>query len=206
MVLIVYNPVQIVVCGGCLWLSALGVVWCNTLCNTSHIIVHTNLVVQYSRFLLSVIASQITGVSIVCSAVCSGEDQRNTKALRHCSMLSGIHRSPLDCLHKGAITWKMFPFEDVIMCSGVVNVDLPEYFWFLPIVFCPVSANQPSGNWEMQHVYSLSFNDIEFLYQNQQSKPGRVFYSILYDIRSIRDSNARVPEYFGIFALSYNLK
>ena len=27
----------------------------------------------------------------------------------------GLHRSPMDSPHKGSVTWKMFPFDDVIM-------------------------------------------------------------------------------------------
>ena len=38
-------------------------------------------------------ASQIIGVSIVCSTVCSGTDQRNIKALRYWPFVKGIHRS-----------------------------------------------------------------------------------------------------------------
>ena len=45
------------------------------------------------------IATKITGVSIVCSAVCSGADQRNIKAPRHWS-LRGVSTGP----RKGPVT------------------------------------------------------------------------------------------------------
>ena len=38
---------------------------------------------HYGDVILSAMASQITGVSIVCSTISSGADQRNIKALRH---------------------------------------------------------------------------------------------------------------------------
>ena len=57
---------------------------------------------HYSDVLMSVMASQITGVSIVCSTVYSGADQ--TSKLR----VTGL-------CHKGPVTRKTLPFDDVIM-------------------------------------------------------------------------------------------
>ena len=48
--------------------------------------------------------SQITSLTIVYSTVYSGADEKNMKALRHWP-------SP----HKGPVTRKMLPFDDVIM-------------------------------------------------------------------------------------------
>ena len=53
-------------------------------------------------------ASQITGVSIVCSTVFQAQIKENIKAPCHCP-LWGV--SP----HKGPVTRKQFPFDDVIM-------------------------------------------------------------------------------------------
>ena len=60
-------------------------------------------------------ASQITGVSIVCSTICSGADQRNHQSSASLAFVRGIHRWPVDSPHKGPITRKMFPLDDVIM-------------------------------------------------------------------------------------------
>ena len=57
--------------------------------------------------IMSAIASQITSVFIVCSCVCSGADQRNHQS----------STSPLESPHKGPVTRKMFPFDDVIFIS-----------------------------------------------------------------------------------------
>ena len=69
---------------------------------------------HYSDFVMSAMASQITCVSIVCSTVCSGADQRKHQSTASLAFVSGIHRWPLDSHHKGPVTWKMFPFDDVI--------------------------------------------------------------------------------------------
>ena len=64
---------------------------------------------------MSAMASQITGVSIVCLTVCSGADQRKHERSASLVFVRGIHRWPVDHPHKGPLTRKMFPFDDVIM-------------------------------------------------------------------------------------------
>ena len=61
--------------------------------------------------LMSAMASLITDVSIVCSTVCWGADQRKHQSCASLGFVRGIHRSP----HKWPVTRKMFPFDDVIM-------------------------------------------------------------------------------------------
>ena len=41
--------------------------------------------------------------------------KENVKAPRHWLFVRGIHRWPVNSLHKGPVTRKMFPFDDVIM-------------------------------------------------------------------------------------------
>ena len=67
--------------------------------------------VQYSEVIMSAIAFQTAGVSIVYSNV----DQRKHQSSASLAFVRGIHRWPVNSLHKGAVTWKMFPFDDVIM-------------------------------------------------------------------------------------------
>ena len=59
--------------------------------------------------------SQIKGASVVCSAVCSGADQRKYQSSASRAFVMGIHRSPVDSFYKGPITRNIFPFDDVIM-------------------------------------------------------------------------------------------
>ena len=58
---------------------------------------------------------QITGVSVVCSNVCSGTDQRKHQSSMSLAFVRGIHRSLVDSPHKGPVMWEMLPFDDVIM-------------------------------------------------------------------------------------------
>ena len=64
---------------------------------------------------MSAVAFQITSVSIVCSTVCSGADQRKHQSAASLACVKGIRRWPVDSPHKGPVTRKMFPFDDVIM-------------------------------------------------------------------------------------------
>ena len=63
---------------------------------------------------MGAIASQITRLMIGYSTVYSGTDQRhqNTASL---AFVRGIHRSPVNSPHKGPVSRKMFPFDDVII-------------------------------------------------------------------------------------------
>ena len=65
----------------------------------------------YNDVIKSAMASQITGVSIVYSAVRSGADQENTKAPRQWHLWGEFTGGP----NKGPVTRKIFPFDDVIM-------------------------------------------------------------------------------------------
>ena len=70
---------------------------------------------HYSDIIMSYTASQITGISIVCSAIFSGADQRKHQISTSLAFVWGIHRWLNNSPHKGPITWKMFPFDNVIM-------------------------------------------------------------------------------------------
>ena len=81
---------------------------------------------HYSDVIMSVMASQITGVSFVYSTVCSGAVQRETSKLR-LAFVGGIHRWPVNSPHKWPVTRKMFPFDDVIMqnlCLALYSTQL----------------------------------------------------------------------------------
>ena len=62
-------------------------------------------------------ASQITGFSNACSTVGSGADQRKHQSSASPTFVRGSHRGPVNFPHKGPVTRKMFPFDDVIMDS-----------------------------------------------------------------------------------------
>ena len=70
---------------------------------------------HYNDVIMSSMASQFTGVSIVCSTVCSGADQRKHQSSVSLAFVRGIHRWPVNSPHKGPVTRTMFPFDDVIV-------------------------------------------------------------------------------------------
>ena len=67
-------------------------------------------------------ASQITGVSMVYSAVCSGTDQRKHLSSASLAFVRGIYRWPTKSPHKGPVTRKMLPFVDVIMSISISEI------------------------------------------------------------------------------------
>ena len=69
----------------------------------------------YNDVLMSAIASQITIITIVYSAVYSGAEQRKHQSSASLAFVWWIHLWPVNSPHKGSVTRKMFPFDDVIM-------------------------------------------------------------------------------------------
>ena len=70
---------------------------------------------HYSDVIMSAMMSQITSFSIVYSTACSGTDQRKHQSSTSLAFVRGIHWWPVNSPCKGPLTWKMFPFDDIIM-------------------------------------------------------------------------------------------
>ena len=66
-------------------------------------------------------AAQNTSLTIVYSTVCSGADQRKHQSSASLAFVMGINQWPVNSPHKGPVTRKMFPFDDVIMKIVVGN-------------------------------------------------------------------------------------
>ena len=76
---------------------------------------------------MGAMASQITNLTIVYSTVYSGADQRKHQSSASLAFVRGIHRGPVNSPHKGSVTRKMFPVDDVIMVEYYVsNSDMGE--------------------------------------------------------------------------------
>ena len=76
---------------------------------------------------MSAMASQIISLMIVNSTVYSGADKGEHQSSASLAFVWGIHRWPVNSPHKWPVTWKMFPFEDVIMwtyCGTVISLIL----------------------------------------------------------------------------------
>ena len=85
---------------------------------------------HYSEVILSAMASQITSASIVYSTVCSGTNQRKHQSSASLGFLRGIRRWPVISPHKGPVTRKMFPFDDVTWC-----ICFSDLTWFYGVSY-----------------------------------------------------------------------
>ena len=106
---------------------------------------------HYNDVIMSSMASQITGDSIVYSAVCSGADQRKHQSSASLAYGRGVHRWP--------VTRKMFPFEDVIIlfhATYEMNKIVDEKPAFL--TYCTVQAGVKTI-WDYQYKNKLFLKD-----------------------------------------------
>ena len=70
---------------------------------------------HYSDVIISAMASQITGASIVYKTDCSGTDRSKHQSSASLAFAWGIHWWPVNSPHKGPITRTIFQLYDVIM-------------------------------------------------------------------------------------------
>ena len=88
---------------------------------------------HYSDVIMGAMASQITGVSIIYSTVDSVSNQGKPQRSSSLAFVRGIHRTPVNSPHKGPVTRKMSPFDDVIMisscCFSICSHDFPILNW-----------------------------------------------------------------------------
>ena len=83
--------------------------------------------------IMTTMASQITSLTVVYSAVYSDADQRKHQSSVSLAFVWGIHRGLVNSPHKGPVTRKMFPFDDVIIWIIMWTIIYHEgrivYFW-----------------------------------------------------------------------------
>ena len=93
---------------------------------------------HYNEVIMSAMAFQITSLTNVYSTVYWGTDRRKHRNSAPLVFVGGIHRWPVNSPQKGPITWKMFPFDDVIMCCWcvmcIVGVRILFEEWNIQIV------------------------------------------------------------------------
>ena len=70
---------------------------------------------HYHDVIMDAIASQIPSLTIAYSTVYSDADERQHQSSTSLAFVRGIHRWLVNAPHKWPATWKMFPFDDVIM-------------------------------------------------------------------------------------------
>ena len=110
----------------------------------------TDTINHYDDVIMTTLASQISSLAIVYSIVHSDADQRKHQSSASLAFVRGIHRGPVNSPHKGPVTRKMFPFDDVIMwqqyqsfliiviARGHENIDYgPQFLTFRTIPNIP---------------------------------------------------------------------
>ena len=86
---------------------------------------------HYTDVIMNTMASQITSLTVVYSIVYSDSRSKKTSKFRVTGLCVGNSPGPVNSPHKGPVTRKMFPFDDVIMESHPV---LPESVLKLSII------------------------------------------------------------------------
>ena len=118
---------------------------------------------HYNVVIMRELASQITVVSIVCSTVCSGADQRKHQNSASLAFVRRIHRRPVDSPYKRSVTRKMFPFD------GIRKLYIkPALEWYNSSAFITQLAMYTLENLIIHHIdqYFALFN----LYDNGWSE------------------------------------
>ena len=77
---------------------------------------------HYGDVMMRTMAPQITSLMIVYSTVYSGGDQRKHQSSASLAFVRGIHRWPANSPHKGPVTRKMFPFNDIIIMRNTFSI------------------------------------------------------------------------------------
>ena len=126
----------------------------------------------YNDVIMSAVASQITSVSSICSAGCYGADEKKTSKLRVTGLCELNSPVTGEFPHKGPVTRRMFPFDDLIMF-------VPHSYKFMLSLHCAV-AHKPYGSvWSYQHhLSSLQCNTSQTFVSNLQPSVYEVHFHI----------------------------
>ena len=89
-------------------------------CFFSHSLLVKVRVNHYDDVIMTMLASQITSLTVVYSTVYSDADQSKHRSSASLAFVWGIHRGPVNSPLKWPVTRKMFPFDDVIMSSAIL--------------------------------------------------------------------------------------
>ena len=88
----------------------------------------SGLICALNDVIMGTIASQITSLTTVYSTVYSDEDQRKLQISAPPAFVRRLHRGAVNSTYKWPATWKILPFDDVIMAQGcfVIKLDIRE--------------------------------------------------------------------------------
>ena len=89
---------------------------------------------HYSDIIMSAMASQITSWRLFTQPFIQGAGQTKHQSSASLAFVRGIHRWPANSPHKGPVTRKMFPSDDVIMV-GHVCFQVSQAFMTFDFIF-----------------------------------------------------------------------
>ena len=122
------------------------------------------MMIHYNDVIMNAMASQITSLRIVFSTAYLDTDQRKHQSSASLAFVQGIHRRLVNSPHKWPVTWKMFPFDGVIMYMMIAYVIEVIYFsiFFMvaPLVLRVIiwlpqcQLNNPEGSGSNQTIYN----------------------------------------------------
>ena len=80
----------------------------------------TMITLHYNDVIMRAMASEITSLTVVCSTVYWGADQRKHPSSASLAFVRGFQRWPVNSAHKGSVTRKIFPFDDGTMLTWLL--------------------------------------------------------------------------------------
>ena len=107
-------------------------IWCGKEPHTPN----TSMMQQhYTDVTMTMMASQITSLTVVYSTVYSDADHRKHQSSVSLAFVWGNSPGPVNSPHKGPVTRKMFPFDDVRWCQVPTDVACGVFRYHQPILF-----------------------------------------------------------------------
>ena len=115
---------------------------------------------NYSDVIMSAMAHEITGSSSVYSTACGGADQRKLRSSASLVFVMGIHRWPVNSPHKGPVTWKIFPFDDLIIYihTAITSCLYSPYKWhyvIMRVITFETTKSMPHRLWNIMNKFGF---------------------------------------------------
>ena len=165
---------------------------------------------------MTMLASQITSLTVVFSIVYSGVNQRKHQSSASLAFVREIHRGPVNFPHKWPVTRKMFPFDDVIMfwmqmSSKTTTLELHKtyngsiamvtYALCIPCKHAECMNNGRDGNLvDLKKCTNLQLNRISRAWEEwNYTSDFRFDYLIPWNFTSVSDIRAKCWENLHIF-------
>ena len=106
---------------------------------------------------MTMLASQITSITVVYSIVYSGVNQRKHQSS---ASLTFVRESPVNFPHKWPVTRKMFPFDDVIMIFMGYTIHVLRYEFRWRLLLHLLLANDYHDLWHIFPEKSLMITTV----------------------------------------------